>query len=77
MKRYLLFAGSCYYPSGGIEDFIKDFDTKEEAISFTKNYINEQIKTQDRESINHYFEWNWLHIFDSLEKIIMYKEDIL
>jgi len=27
----LLFAGLEYYPSGGVHDFIKDFDTLEEA----------------------------------------------
>jgi hypothetical protein len=31
MKRYLLFAGDCYYPCGGFCDFVTDFDTIEEA----------------------------------------------
>lgn len=31
MKRYLLFAGYGYYPSGGWDDWIGDFDTVEEA----------------------------------------------
>lgn len=31
MKRYLLFAGDTYYPSGGWSDFVKDYDTEEEA----------------------------------------------
>jgi hypothetical protein len=31
MKRYLLFAGDDYYPAGGFEDFIKDFDSIEDA----------------------------------------------
>lgn len=33
MKRYLLFAGSHYYPFGGARDFIDSFDTLEEAMS--------------------------------------------
>lgn len=31
MKRFLLFAGPNYYPSGGWEDFIGAFDTQQEA----------------------------------------------
>lgn len=31
MKEYLAFYGQCYYPSAGMEDFIGDFDTIEEA----------------------------------------------
>lgn len=32
MKRYLLFAGATFYPSGGFADFAGDFDTVEEAL---------------------------------------------
>ncbi len=32
MKRYMLFAGSQYYPSGGWDDFKDSFDTCEEAL---------------------------------------------
>lgn len=31
MKRYLLFCGSRYYPSGGMEDFEGSFDSPEDA----------------------------------------------
>ena len=31
MKRFLLFEGYHYYPQGGWDDFVKDFDTFEEA----------------------------------------------
>lgn len=31
MKRYLLFAGHLYYPSGGWDDFQGDFDSVEAA----------------------------------------------
>lgn len=27
MRRFLLFAGSLYYPSGGWEDFVASYDT--------------------------------------------------
>jgi hypothetical protein len=32
MKRYLLFAGDYYYPCGGMNDFIKSFDTANDAF---------------------------------------------
>jgi hypothetical protein len=31
MKRFWLFAGEDYYPRGGMEDFIGDFDSLDEA----------------------------------------------
>ena len=36
MKRYLLFAGYDYYPSGGMGDFKNDFDTIDEAMQYAK-----------------------------------------
>jgi hypothetical protein len=33
MKRYLLFAGSAYYPLGGWDDFKGDFDDAKEAMA--------------------------------------------
>lgn len=33
MKRYWAFAGPYYYPGGGMEDFVNDFDSFEEARS--------------------------------------------
>ena len=29
MKRYLLFTGNSYYPCGGVEDFVKSFESME------------------------------------------------
>lgn len=29
MKRYSLFAGDAYYPKGGMNDFLKGFNTEE------------------------------------------------
>jgi hypothetical protein len=50
MKRYWLFAGENYYPSGGIYDFRYCFDTTEEAI----DYINNNTRSFD-----------WAHVVDS------------
>ena len=35
MKRYMLFAGDHYYPSGGMNDYRGDYDTLEMAIRST------------------------------------------
>jgi hypothetical protein len=36
MKRFLLFAFDSCYPSGGLSDVIKEFDTSEEALDWAK-----------------------------------------
>lgn len=36
MKKYLLFRFSRYYPLGGFDDFVKDFDTIEEVVEYLK-----------------------------------------
>lgn len=50
MKRYLLFAGNFYYPNGGAEDFVKDFDNFDEALEYLNKgnhdehfFYNEQV----------------------------------
>ena len=67
MKRYYAFYGDCYYPSGGMDDFIGDYDTKEEAIQA----IEEAQKNNRKEDVK--WEWAWAHIWDSKEKIKVYE----
>ena len=55
MKRYLLFHGTHYYPSGGWEDFHDSYDSVADAEA--------EIKTRKAEE---YF-WDWHHIVDSVE----------
>lgn len=50
MKRYLLFAGDTYYPSGGWYDFIGSYSTVGEAQA--------QAQSDER----HY---DWAHVVDS------------
>lgn len=57
-KRYWLFGGLIYYASGGMEDFIASFDTKEEALA--KAIELEYIKA----------EFKWHHVIDTQDETI-------
>lgn len=50
MKRYLAFGNSCYYPAGGWDDFIGDFDTITDAFDACKKKCNDQ--------------YEWWHVID-------------
>lgn len=39
MKRFLLFVGSDYYPEGGWNDFIGQFDEKDQSIQAAANLV--------------------------------------
>ncbi len=39
MKRFLIFAGNDHYPSGGMGDFIDDFDTIDEVKDYMINAL--------------------------------------
>lgn len=57
MKRFLLFAGPSYYPEGGWNDFVGDFDTSLEAKIKANEFVSKDY---------------WAHIFDTEEKSICY-----
>ncbi len=52
MKRFLLFAGMTYYPSGGWHDFKMSFDSVSAALSFAEQNHSDN-------------GWNWWHVIDS------------
>lgn len=60
MKRFLIFAGSLYYPSGGWHDFEFMCETIEEA----QGYINGRTKVD---------ELSWAHAYDTETKAIVLK----
>ncbi len=61
MKRYLLFRGKDYYPSGGMEDFHSESDCVLVLLEFIL-----QLETCE-----------WTHIYDTeLKKIIYFSESI-
>lgn len=41
MKRYALFAGACYYASGGWADFVDSFDSVEDAQKHSEAFNEE------------------------------------
>lgn len=58
MKRYMVFGGSCYHPSGGAEDFLQDFDVEEAAVAFAKGFATDALK--------------WVHVYDTKDRKIVW-----
>jgi hypothetical protein len=71
MKQFLAFYGSNYYPSGGMSDFMNDFDTLEEAIIALEK--NEQ---QNRFSDQEPWEFRWGQIYDTEKRDIVWTHDL-
>ena len=75
MKRYLLFYGANYYPSGGMDDFLTDCDSIEEClIEYEKEILKDYIeKYSIYDSKEEYIKFNeqyyWMHIYDTKERI--------
>jgi hypothetical protein len=62
MKTYLAFYGDCYYPRGGMRDFIGDYDTKEEAIQA----IEEAHKKNRPDDLK--WEWAWANVWSTIDR---------
>jgi hypothetical protein len=63
MKRYLVFAGVNYYPSGGWGDFHGDFDSIEEGEASLRLLNN-----------GRYRKWEWMQILDT-QSLAVVKEE--
>jgi len=74
MKRYLVFCGENYYPYGGMEDFIGDYDTIEECQSILKSttIVREILEDDYDYGVVNYPEWS--QIWDSVERKIIKKD---
>lgn len=55
LKRYLLTAGPRYYPSSGDRNWIKVFETEEEAETFARKLLKDEEKS--------YF-YDWYEVID-------------
>ena len=69
MKQYLAFKGDCYYPCGGMYDFVGDFANLDDAIAAltTKNKTQ---KTWD-------YDNQWSHVWDSQSQGIVWTTGML
>lgn len=73
MRRFLLFAGSTYYPLGGMADFIYDFESLEKAEIvghfacdvYGKIWIEEELLGKIE------MEVDWWHVYDSEQRKIV------
>lgn len=61
MKRFLVFAGDAYYPSGGWKDFKGDHDTIEQARTFC-----DQPEEWGADDFKYGSTCAWVHIVDTL-----------
>ena len=66
MKNYLSFYGDVYYPSGGMGDFIGDYETKEEAIQA----IEKAHKKHRPDDLK--WEWAWANVWSTHDRIEVY-----
>lgn len=57
MKRYLAFSGDDYYPLGGMEDYIGDFDKLEDATAAVVSDIED-----------HDWGYEWGNVWDCVEE---------
>lgn len=63
MKRFMAFSGLIYYPHGGIQDLIGDYDTIHEAENAIKSHTFDNPEGSE--------ENFWSHIYDQEERIIL------
>lgn len=54
MKRYMIFSGPLYYPTGGMDEFLADFDTIEEVLEYMRNDANFLLGRGD-----------WVQVYDT------------
>ena len=64
MNRYLAFFGDNYYPAGGMEDFLSDYDN----LCVAENAILDEFNEGDR------LQTHWGHVYDTVNKEIVYKK---
>jgi hypothetical protein len=65
MKNYLVFYGNFYYPSGGMDDFLKDYDLLDDAID-ALNEHNQELNNGD-------WGYNWGYVYSLKDKLKIYK----
>ena len=61
MKRYLLIAGTCYYPSAGTGDWQRTFETEEEINALITEDSDKRYDSIHIEGIG---DFDWYRIVD-------------
>lgn len=77
LKRFLTFGALNTLTLGGWDDFLGDFDSKEEALLNINEYILGQIWKESLElKENNIWEVSWAQIFDTeTQKIVWTEQD--
>ena len=59
IKRFAVFSGECYYPRGGMSDYKKSFETREEAELYAKGIqgADDYYKWAEVEDMSEY-DWS-------------------
>jgi len=68
VKRYLLFCGHFYYPSGGWDDFSGDYDTIEEAKKHIEYEWNQIVDLETGEVFSEDGEEEWEPVSDEMKE---------
>lgn len=78
MKNLLLFGGENYYPDGGFDDFLGDFDNMQDVEKRIKLAIKSYIISEkdgaglEGLELNPYVA-HWFHVFDIAQKKIVWR----
>lgn len=64
MKRFLLFFGEVYYPSGGMEDLLSEHDTLEEAMSAFGEKVKFELTANYYGNKDELMRYRWANIYD-------------
>lgn len=77
MKRYMLFAGSDYYPKGGSRDFLGDFESVEELNSFLNKILPDFRKITG--STYEFLDGGWAECFDTKNRksLLISRDEII
>lgn len=67
MKRFLLFAFDAFYPAGGWSDFVRAFETREEADAHLAARVVDGRLTEPRGDSRGYLEWEHWQLVDLVD----------
>lgn len=77
MERFLVFYGPYYYPGGGMEDFLRDEETLEEAMKAVDDARLAGYSAMENKEvyIERAIENNWAHVYDTKLREIVWEQN--